>query len=104
MSIADAIYWENEFSNNVNTVWKDPQKDLPEIIFNDPDIKNLQTSKIVLVKIQRSENSEPYVALAKYTSMTDENSDDTFQWKVEHHSGNWNEKVVGWYSIPTAGE
>lgn len=105
MSLADALYWENEMTPKLPvSIWKNPTEDTPDITIQDPNIVYLQTSETVLVKIYRAAfDKKPYLALAKYTRKDyGDGLVPHHQWLVEHHTGNWDSKIVGWYNLPLA--
>lgn len=107
MSLADALHWAEEMNPSTpKTLWIDPAQDTPSIVEQDPDVTYRQVSKTVLVKIEKASFDTPsYVALAKYVR-TDYGDGlvPSYKWQIEHHTGNWDKKVVGWYPIPDLGE
>lgn len=107
MSLADALYWENEMNPKpVVSLWKNPLEEMPDINKQDPDIAYRQVSDTVLVKMKKASfDTKPYVALAKYTR-TDygDGLASHYQWHVEHHTGNWDNQIIGWHPIPDLGE
>lgn len=108
MSLTDALYWENEMNPQPpkELLWINPLERTPVINKQDPDISYRRISDTVLVKMKKASfDTKPYVALAKYT-LTDygDGSNPCYRWQVEHHTGNWDSQVLGWYPVPALGE
>lgn len=107
MSLIDVMYWENKMNPKPSvSLWKSPLEDTPAVNKQDPDIAYRQVSDTVLVKMKKASfDTKPYVALAKYTR-TDygDGLAPRYQWHVEHHTGNWDNQIVGWQPIPDLGE
>lgn len=107
MSLIDVMHWENKMNPKpAVSLWKSPLEDTPNINKQDPDIAYRQVSDTVLVKMKKASfDTKPYVALAKYTR-TDygDGLAPHYQWHVEHHTGNWDNQIVGWHPIPDLGE
>lgn len=86
----------------MNEAWINPILELPSVDIKDEFLTYGHRSKKVLVQMKRSTAmGGNYHALAVYRVMTypDGTGNKSF-WDIEHHTGNWDDKVVGWVHIP----